>query len=301
MKKILIAGGSGFIGYHLSKRCLKKGWKVISISSKRPRGFRKLKKVKCIICDLRKKNKIKHKIKSNFNFIINLSGHVDHKNKKKTFESHFIAVKNLVNFSNKSSLERFVQMGSSAEYGGLSKPQKETSKCLAKSYYGNAKLKASNFLLDQFKKYRLPITIFRLFQAYGPYQDINRLIPITINACMNNRVFNCSDGNQLRDFIYIDDVTEAIIKCLQNKSSIGQIYNLGSGKKIKIKSIIKTISNYYGGGKPLFGKIKLRKDESKVIFANIKKIKKQLNWKPRVNFEEGLKKTLKFYDKNKKD
>ena len=55
------------------------------------------------------------------------------------------------------------------------------------------------------------------------------------------------------------------------------------------------------GGKPLFGKIKLRKDESKVIFANIKKIKKQLNWKPRVNFEEGLKKTLKFYDKNKKD
>ena len=55
MKKILIAGGSGFIGYHLSKRCLKKGWKVISISSKQPRGFRKLKKVKYIICDLRKK------------------------------------------------------------------------------------------------------------------------------------------------------------------------------------------------------------------------------------------------------
>ena len=93
MKKILIAGGSGFIGYHLSKRCLKKGWKVISISSKQPRGFRKLKKVKYIICDLRKKNKIKHKIKSNFNFIINLSGHVDHKNKKKLLKAILLQLK----------------------------------------------------------------------------------------------------------------------------------------------------------------------------------------------------------------
>ena len=92
---ILIVGGTGFIGYHLAKKSLKKGWKVTSVSSKPPKKIRYLSKVKYIICDITKKKSLKKSIKRSFKYIVNLGGYVDHTNKKKTFKSHYTGCKNL--------------------------------------------------------------------------------------------------------------------------------------------------------------------------------------------------------------
>lgn len=299
MKSILIAGGTGFIGFHLSKKCIKMNWKVTCISSKKPKKKRKIKKVSYVTCNLINKKNIYKKIKNKYDYVVNLSGHVNHKNKIITFDSHYKSVKNLVEFLSRQNkqIKKFIQMGSSAEYGGLTKPQKETAKCAAKSFYGKAKLASTNYLIQQHKLKKFPATILRLYQAYGPNQETNRLIPIVINACKKNQDFDCSDGNQFRDFIYIDDVVNAIIKIIKTKNQEGQIYNLGSGEALQVKKIISSISNFFKGGKPLYGKIKLRKDESKIIYANIDKIKNNLKWKPRVKFKNGLKKTMNFYKK----
>ena len=87
----------------------------------------------------------------------------------------------------------------------------------------------------------------------------------------------------------------AIIKSLTNKNAIGQIFNIGSGKPEKVKNIIKYIEKTLKGGKPIFGKIKLRKDESLNNYANIKKAKKIINWKPKISFKKGLDSTIKYY------
>ncbi len=299
-KSILIAGGTGFIGHHLSKKCIKMGWRVTSISSKKPRKTRKIKKVIYVTCSLINKKNIYKKIRNNYDYVVNLSGHVNHKNKEITFNSHYKSVKNLVEFFIRQNkpIKKFIQMGSSAEYGGLTKPQKETAKCVVKSFYGRAKLASTRYLIKQHKLKRFPVTIFRLYQAYGPNQDNNRLIPIVINACKNNQDFKCSDGNQFRDFVYIDDIINAIIKSIKIRNQEGQIFNLGSGRAYQVKKVISTISNFFKGGKPLYGKIKLRKDESKIIYANIDKIKKNLKWKPKVKFKNGLRKTMNFYKEN---
>ena len=97
-RKMLIIGGSGFIGYHLAKLALKKGWKIDSISRKFPKKNRKLSKVKYLICDITKLKNIKKSIKKNYNFVVNLGGDVDHKNKSKTYQSHYIGCKNISNF-----------------------------------------------------------------------------------------------------------------------------------------------------------------------------------------------------------
>ena len=296
---ILIVGGTGFIGYHLASRSLKKGWQVTSISSKAPRKIRYLAKVKYILCDITKKKSLKKSIRKNFNYVVNLGGYVDHSNKKKTFESHYIGCKNLAEIFLKKKPTAFIQMGTSVEYGKIKSPQKENAKCSPKSIksiYGKAKLLSSIYLINLFKKKKFPSTILRLYLTYGPRQDMNRFIPIIIEGCVKNKKFDCSEGNQFRDFVHVDDVVDAILKSLINKNARGQIINVGSGKPRKIRNIIEHIKKISKGGCPQFGKIKLRKDEILKLYPNIKKAKNKINWKPKIPFDKGLKSTIKFYN-----
>ena len=295
-KTILIAGGTGFIGFHLAKECKKVGLEVSSLSSKKPKKGRKIKGVKYFFCDISKKKKLKKEIKNKYNYVVNLSGHVDHVDKKKVNSSHNLGTKNLINLFIKNAPDHFIQIGSSAEYGKLRSPNKESFKCKPKSIYGLAKFNATKYALEIYRKYKFPITILRLYQAYGPQQDKNRLIPIIIDACKKNKKFNCSHGNKFRDYIYITDVTNFILKVLQTKKTVGQILNLGSGKKQKIKNIINTIKKYFKGGNPQFGVIKLRKDEPTHSYPDLSKNKKFINWKIKVSFNKGLKKTMKYYE-----
>ena len=82
-KKILIVGGTGFIGYHLAKKCLKLNWTIHSISTKKPKKKRFLKNINYILCDISNKNLLKKKIKIKYNYVVNLGGHVNHNAKKK--------------------------------------------------------------------------------------------------------------------------------------------------------------------------------------------------------------------------
>lgn len=301
-KRILITGGTGFIGYHLAKKCLKLNWSVTSISTKKPKKIRKLKKVKYIFSDITNKKLLKKKLKINYDYVVNLAGYVDHSHKVKTIRSHFNGCKNISSLFINSKIEKFIQIGSSVEYGKIKSPQKENEfpKNKILSNYGEAKLLSTKFMLDLNKKFNFPSVIVRLYLVYGPYQDPNRVIPFTIiNSILNNK-FNCSEGNQSRDFLYIDDLVDGIIKILTKKNDLsGEIINLGSGKPTKIKKIIKSIINLVGSGRPMFGKIRFRKDEINKLYPNLNKAKKLINWAPKIDLNLGLKKTILFYKKNK--
>tara|TARA_Y100000816_G_scaffold291391_1_gene282606 strand:+ start:3727 stop:4638 length:912 start_codon:yes stop_codon:yes gene_type:complete len=296
--RILIFGGTGFIGRNLAKKCLSLKWNVTSVSTSKPK--KKLKKVKYIYCDISKKNQIISRIDKNYTYVVNLAGYVDHSKKIKTYQSHYLGVKNISNHFLKSKIKKFLQMGSSLEYGDTISPQKENTfilKSKIKTAYALSKFLASNYLMNSHKKYKLPVTILRLYLTYGPDQDINRLLPIVIVSCLKNKKFDCSNGKQYRDFIYIDDLIDLIINALVNREAVGEIINAGSGKKYKIKKIIEKICKFTKGGNPDYGKIKLRKDEPLVSYPSILKAKKILKWKPKINFDKGLNKTIKYYKK----
>ena len=84
-------------------------------------------------------------------------------------------------------------------------------------------------------KKKIPFIILRPYQLYGPYQDENRFIPFIINSCLKDVKFPCSEGNQLRDFLYIDDFVRAVELIIKNKNLSGHIFNIGSEKPIEIK------------------------------------------------------------------
>lgn len=297
-KRILIVGGTGFIGFYLAKKCLSKKWTVVSFSKNIPRKVRYLKNVKYIKGDLSIKKDLEVLTQS-FDYVVNLGGYVDHKNKEKTFSSHYIGCKNLSNFLINKNIKSFIQLGSSGEYGKIKSPQKEKSIGNPKSFYTRAKFLATNHLMGLYKKKEFPVTILRLYQAYGPKQDINRFIPIIIDACIKKKIFDCSDGKQFRDFVHVEDVVAAIIKSIENSEVKGEILNIGTGKPKKIKDIITFLVKRLKGGTPNFGKIKLRSDEMTKIYPDITKVKKFLKWSPKIKFTKGLEDTVRYYEKNK--
>jgi nucleoside-diphosphate-sugar epimerase len=293
---ILIVGGTGFIGYHLACKFLNKGWSVTIFSQKKPKKLRMLSKVKYLRGNIFIKSSLK-KINRYYDHVINCGGYVDHKSKIKVYKSHFIGCKNLVDLFLKKNIKNFIQIGSSAEYGRLNSPHSEKLNCEPKSFYGMAKLKATKYLLTKHKKNNFPCTIVRLYQVFGTNQDNNRLIPFVINSCLSGKYFPCTDGNQFRDFISIQDLVSLIEKILRTNKTNGHVLNVASGKAIKIRWLINFIRKKIKNGKPEFGKIKMRTEENKKVYPSIKKAKLLLNWKPKLNFKNEIINQILYYKK----
>lgn len=298
-KKILIIGATGFLGYHLAKKLTLKNYKVLSISRNEVKKEKKIKKVKYLYVDIIKK-KLLHKVlkkQKNIEYVINCGGEVNHKNLKKTFLSHYKGVKNLTDFFLKKKIKKFIQIGSSLEYGKAKSPHTESLYCKPLSSYSNAKLLATKHLLDLSKKYDFTVVILRLYQIYGPYQESNRFIPYVINNCIKNNKFPTSKGNQYRDFLYIDDLIELILKIIRFKKCNYALFNVGYGKPLQLKKIIFLIKKITKAGIPIFGKINLRKEEMLKSYPNLDRLKKVFNWGAKNTFEQGLIKTIKHYKK----
>lgn len=293
--KILIIGGTGFLGYHLAKFFLKKNYQVTSLSLNKPKTKRFIKKVIYIKCDIGEKQKLERKIKTTYEYIINCGGYVNHSNKKQNYKTHFLGVKNLSTIFFNKKIKKFIQIGSSLEYGKISSPNFEKKLCKPQLSYGKFKFQSTKYLLDKNKKLKFPATVIRLYQLYGPHQDKNRFIPFIISKSLNNESYPCSEGKQKRDFLYITDAVEGIYKALKNKKLSGRVINLGFGRPYKLKVIINKIRSKIKKGNPEFGRIKMRKEEQLVSYPNINLAKKYLNWKPKTSLNEGLNLTIKYF------
>ena len=112
-KKILIVGGTGFLGFHLIKKCLSLKMIITSISKGKPTKFQRLGKVEYKTCEITNLQKLKKLINNDYDFVVNLGGNIDHSNKNKTYRSHYLGVKNLHDVLKKKKIKRFVQIGSS--------------------------------------------------------------------------------------------------------------------------------------------------------------------------------------------
>ena len=299
-KKILITGGTGFIGYHLAKKCVRMGWEVTSFSKKKPKPIRTLKEVNYLFGDLTKKKDLKV-LKKKFDYIVNAAGVVDHSSNPKVYKAHYLGCKNLANFFLKKKIKLFLQVGSCVEYGPQKSPQKEDYKPKIndlKSMYSKGKLAASKYLMELYDKHRFPVIIFRLYLNYGPNQDFNRFLPVIIDGCIRGKKFPCSSGIQYRSFTFVDDLVRAMVIALKKTHLSGNVFNIGNNKPVKIKRIVQYIKRYVKKGTPLYGKIKFRKDEIKYLYPNISKAKLLLNWQPKVSFSKGLSRTINYYKSN---
>ncbi len=299
MKKLLVVGGTGFIGYHIIKEAKKRKWKITSISLRDPKKKRFHKNVKYLKADISNFKNLKTKLTENYDFVVNSGGYGKHpdfdKSGEKLFNSHYQGILNITRALKNKKIKKFVQIGSSAEYGLAKSPQNENLKCYPKTPYALAKFSCTNFLQNLNQINNFPVTILRLFLVYGPKQDKNRILPQVIENCLDNKNFITTKGKQYCDFCFIDDVIKAIFKSLNSSKANGEIINIGFGKPIRIKNVVNLTKKMIGKGNPLFGKLKYKKNTNMSLYPNIKKAKTIIGWTPKVNFIKGLKLTIDSY------
>jgi len=244
-------------------------------------------------------NKIKRiKFDTIFHLAGQSSGEISFDSPTNDLNRNLLSTVKLAEFSIKNKIKKFIYASSMSVYGDLAaKPVSENHNCNPKSYYGISKLASENYIkISQNKK--LKSTILRLFTVYGPGQNLDNpmqgMISIYLHQIMKNKklIIKGSD-KRVRDFIYIDDLTNFFMKIIGNKKFFNQTLNVGTGKKHTIKEVIKKLRIITKINFPVIFKKSTPLDQF-YIFPNIKKLKKFINVKSFKSLDEGLNRLV-FY------
>lgn len=306
-KKILITGGTGFVGANLVRRLVKIGHKPVVLIRKESNLWRlknissKVDLLETNILDYERLKKDINKIRPNYIYHLAVYGAYQGKQKdlNKIFETNILGTLNLLNAGYHSGIEYFVNTGSSSEYGIKENIMKEKDMLFPINYYGVSKA-ATTLMVSTFSiQNKLPVATLRLFSPYGYYEDKGRFVPTVIMAGIKNKEIELSNPNFVRDFIFIDDVIDAYIYFLNGKKYYGEIFNIGSGKQTKLGDFINILEKEIGK------KIKIKwsayqsnQFEPKKWQADISKAKIGLNWTLKFRLEEGIKKIVKWININ---
>ena len=301
--QLLVIGGTGFIGHHLLLAAQKENMQLTSVSLNPPAKNRFIDKVSYLNFDITDRIQVGKNLNMDFDYVVNLGGYINHQLFKEggrsLIKTHFTALQNLLEILPRSRLKRFVQIGSSDEYGNSDAPQGVDLREQAISPYSFAKVACTQFLQMLSRTENFPAVILRLFLTYGPRQDSSRFLPQIICGCIDDKEFPTTMGEQLRDFCYVNDTVNAILKSLYVPDIEGEIFNIASGEPISIRTMIDKVCSIVGAGKPQYGKLTYREGENMALYANLKKTEKYLEWYPKTNLEEGLKETIEWFKNNK--
>ena len=300
---LLVIGGTGFIGHHLIRVAQFKGWQTTSVSLNSPSEERFVDGVRYLHFDMTDDNLVKKYLVEDFNYVVNLGGYINHQlfqeGGRDLIETHFTALQNLLEFLPRHKLKRFVQIGSSDEYGNASAPQRESMRENPISPYSLGKTSATHFLQMLHRTEGFPAVILRLFLTYGPGQDEGRFLPLIIRGCLDNNEFSTSAGEQLRDFCYVEDTVQAILLALITNKAVGEVINVASGEAVSIQTMIDKVCEFTSSGKPQYGEVPYRNGENMALYANVEKAEKYLQWKPKTKLDQGLQETIDWYKNNK--
>tara|TARA_B100000795_G_C22801025_1_gene441931 strand:- start:2562 stop:3497 length:936 start_codon:yes stop_codon:yes gene_type:complete len=302
-EKLLIVGGTGFIGKNLAQKAVDNGFTTTVVSLNMPKQVYQVSGVKYFQANITNLDQLKEIfLNKKFDYVINLSGYVDHSSFLgggiNVINTHFSGVINLLQALDWIQIKRFVQIGSSDEYGSLPSPQHEEMSESPISSYSLGKVASTKLLQMLYRTEKFPVVILRLFLVYGEGQNNERFLPQIINGCLMDKKFPTSKGEQLRDFSHIDDITNGILMSLVKDGVNGEIINIASGVPESIREIIGTIQKLIGTGRPDFGKIDYRDGENMSLIADITKAKKLLGWNPKIGINEGLKRTVNHFRLN---
>jgi nucleoside-diphosphate-sugar epimerase len=193
--------------------------------------------------------------------------------------------------------EKFIYMSTSEVYGYQKEvPFRETAIPQPISPYSIGKYAGELYCNMKMKMQNYPIVILRVFNTFGPYQSARAVIPEIIIKCLRGETIESTKGEQTREFNYIDNQVDGLILAAKNDKAIGQVINIGAGEEISIKDLITKIHTLTRSRSVLkIGALQYRPTEIWRMFCDNQRARVVLGWQPKTNFDQGLKKTIDWF------
>jgi dTDP-glucose 4,6-dehydratase len=306
--KVLVTGGAGFIGSNFVHYLLKKHPDTeVTVLDKLTYAGRKenlqdvLSKIRFIKGDIAKKEDVT-KAAKDCDYIVNFAAetHVDRSIVEAgTFVlTDVLGTYNLLETARKLDISKFEQISTDEVYGHIKEGSfREEDKLNPRNPYSASKAGAELLCKSYFETYGLPVVVTRSSNNYGPYQHPEKLIPKTIIYALENKLIPVyGTGENIRDWLYVEDNCEAIDAVL-HKGTEGEAYNIGAQQEMKNIDVVKTILKLSNRPEKLISFVKDRPGHDVRYSLNIEKIRK-LGWKPKIKFNDGIRKTVEWYQQN---
>ena len=318
MTNILITGGAGFIGsnfiFHMLKQhpayrlvCLDALTYAGNLSTLKPimdeENFRF---VKGDITDRELVDKLFEEEK--FDFVVNFAAesHVDRSIEDPGIflKTNILGTQVLMDASRKYGVKRFHQVSTDEVYGDLplDRPDMfftEETPIQTSSPYSASKASADLLVQAYHRTFKLPVSISRCSNNYGPYHFPEKLIPLMIANALNNKPLPVyGKGENVRDWLYVEDHCKAIDFIIHN-GTVGEVYNIGGHNEMRNIDIVKTIVHELGKSEELITYVTDRAGHDLRYAIDPTKIHNELGWLPETKFEDGIKKTIQWYLDNK--
>jgi len=306
MSKILISGGAGFIASHLTDKLIEKGHQVVVIDNlstgKKENLNPKAKFYEADICDSNiSQIFIEEKPEIVFHFAAQIDVRKSVKDPIQDAKTNILGSLNLLQNCQKNGVKKFIFASSGgAIYGDTDViPTPETHAENPESPYGICKLTIEKYLHFYKETFGLDYTALRLANIYGPRQNSKGEAGVIAVFCdkmlKNEEVVINGDGEQTRDFVFVDDVVNACLLSIEQEKS--DIYNIGTGIETNINEIFRKIKELTNSDyKEIHAPEK--PGEQKRSCLDYSKAKQELNWEPEYNLKKGLEKTVKWFKEN---
>lgn len=318
MKKILVTGGAGFIGsnfvyYMLNKHedyqiicvdCLTYAGNLSTLENalKNPR----FKFYKTNICDRKGIYEIFETERPDIVVNFAAESHVDRSidNPEIFLQTNILGTQVMMDACRKYGISRYHQVSTDEVYGDLplDRPDlffTETTPIHTSSPYSASKASADLLVLAYHRTYGLNVTISRCSNNYGPYHFPEKLIPLMIANCLNDKPLPVyGEGLNVRDWLYVEDHCKAIDLIIHNGRT-GEVYNVGGHNEMKNIDIVKLICDYLGKPYSLITHVTDRKGHDMRYAIDPTKIHNELGWQPETKFKDGIKKTIDWYLNNR--
>jgi nucleoside-diphosphate-sugar epimerase len=299
---ILITGASGFIGINLAIRLLEEGAVITTMMSPSPhRGRLRFLRNHCRVVPHDLRASMDSFLSNNaFSLVFHLAAMGTD---SRDYPAHDILG---VNVASTIELVHHVQRtkgkmiwaGSVFELGSCSQALKETSPPRPISDYGWTK----SIALDYLKRFAPSPswTALRFFGVYGPYEAPHRLIPYMITRLLENQEAELTNGEQVRDWVFVDDVIDAMLLSATTGSVFGEVFHVGTGQGVSTRKVAETVANMLGKEHLLrFGARKRPDAEPECMIADITRARERIGWEPKTDLAEGIRKTVEWHLSNR--
>ena len=311
MAKILVTGGAGFIGSYLVESLLKKGKDVLIVDNLRNKkgglGYVNPKS-EFIYYDITEPFLYqildKYDIEAVYHLAAQTCGEDSYNNPLEDLKINAYGVWLIANYCKNRKIKRLIYTSTSAIYGDACKDiVDEETPIQPESIYGVSKYAGELFIKQLLKNSETKYTIFRLTNNYGPGENLNYqkkgMVSILCSFVWRKEPIKMKGGSErFRDFLFVEDCVEALIKAYDCEKTFGEVYILSTGEKIYEKDLILKILLHFGKDEN-YPRVFLpgTQGDTQGFHADISKIKRDLEWQPRHNLDDGLKKYVEWIKK----